>query len=375
MKNTLSTLWFRYLTSRYLIYNTCWEDPRIDRFLLNFDQSSDIFMITSAGDNTFDYLLDCPRSIDCVDINPQQNALLDLKCALFEYGNYEHLIDLFLTGKSANYQSIYHSIRINLDQNSRLFWDHHIKWFSHENGFYQNGLTGYFVRILTMLLRIKNLDHPVHSLINESSLKTRNEIFTKEIEPKLWQGLSKHFWKSELVLSLGGIPSTQKSSISNLNEYMRSTLRNLFVEQGMDDNYFWKIYLNGEYTASCCPEYLKEHHFKTIKSRIHKLSHKTLSVTQLLNTSKKKYSHFILLDHQDWLVGNGTKELEKEWRAILNSCEPNAKILFRSVHRNLDFLPDFVLSKFKKINIDSEYLLQNDRVGTYPSTFLLELDV
>jgi len=375
MKNTLSTLWFRYLTSQYLIYNTCWEDPRIDRYLLNLDESSDIFMITSAGDNTFDYLLDNPRSIECADINPQQNALLDLKCALFEYGNYEHLIDLFLTGKSTNYQPIYHSIRNNLNQNSRLFWDHHIKWFSHENGFYRNGLTGYFARILNTMLRIKNLDQAVHSLINESSLKVRNEILTKEIEPKLWQGFSKYFWKSELVLSLGGIPSTQKSSISDLNEYMRSALRNLFVHQGMENNYFWKVYLEGFYTKSSCPEYLREKNFETIKSQLNKISHSTSSVTKLLNSSDKRYSHFILLDHQDWLVGNGSKELEKEWRAILKSAKPNAKILFRTVHTTLDFLPEFVKQKVRSIPVDKSFLLQNDRVGTYPSTFLLEIDV
>lgn len=83
----------------------------------------------------------------------------------------------------------------------------------------------------------------------------------------------------------------------------------------------------------------------------------------------------MLLDHQDWLVGNGTDQLEKEWIAILKSAKPKAKILMRSVHKNLEFLPPFVQSKVKSVPISQDYLLQNDRVGTYPSTFLLELDV
>ncbi|MEP1938237.1 MAG: BtaA family protein [Balneola sp.] len=375
MKNLLSTLWFRYLTSRFLIYNTCWEDPKIDRFLLNLDQSSDVFMITSAGDNTFDYLLDRPRSIDCADINPQQNALLDLKCALFESGNYEHLTELFLTGKSPNYRIIYKSIRNKLNQSSQTFWDQHIHWFSHENGFYRNGLTGYFARVLNTLLKVKKLQEPVQRVINEPSLNIRKDIFTSEIEPALWQGFSKYFWKSELVLSLAGIPSTQIKSMSDLNAYMRSTLRNLFVEQGMKDNYFWKIYLEGNYTESCSPEYLKKDNFEIISSQLTKITHNTLSVTELLNSSQKKYSHFVLLDHQDWLAGNGTNELEKEWRAIFKSSKPNSKVLFRSVHKDLEFLPDFVRLKIKKTNIKTTYLKQNDRVGTYPSTFLFEIDV
>jgi len=375
MKNLLSTLWFRYLTSRYLIYNTCWEDPKIDRFLLNIDQSSDVLMITSAGDNTFDYLLDRPRSIDCADINPQQNALLDLKCALFDSGNYEHLTELFLTGKSPNYRIIYKSIRNKLDQSSQTFWDQHIHWFSRENGFYRNGLTGYFARVLNTLLKLKKLQEPVQRLINEPSHHIREDIFISEIEPDLWQGFSKYFWKSELVLSLAGIPSTQIESMSDLNAYMRSTLRNLFVKQGMKDNYFWKIYLEGNYTESCSPEYLKKDNFEIISSQLTKITHNTLSVTELLNSSEKKYSHFLLLDHQDWLAGNGTNELEKEWIAIFKSSKSNSKILFRSVHKDLEFLPDFVRSKIKKMNIKTTYLKQNDRVGTYPSTFLFEIDV
>ena len=375
MKNSLSTLWFRYLTSRYLIYNTCWEDPQIDRFLLEIDPSSDVFMITSAGDNTFDYLLDKPKSIDCVDINPHQNALLELKCALFENGNHEHLIGLFMTGKSRDYLDIYNSVQNSLDPNSHKFWDNHIRWFSSENGFYQNGLTGYFARILNLLLKIKGLKDAVTKLIDEPSLLIRADIFTNEIEPALWNGFSKYFWKSELVLNLAGIPSTQRKSIPELNEYMKKTLWNLFVDQGMNDNYFWKLYLEGYYTETCCPEYLKKENFKVIKSQLNKINRSTQSVTKLLHSSEKKYSHFVLLDHQDWLVGNGTDDLEKEWQAIIKSSKSNAKILFRSVHNDLHFLPDFVKLKTQQIKLDTEYLKRNDRVGTYPSTFLLTVHV
>lgn len=375
MKNSLSTLWFKYLTSHYLIYNSCWEDPQVDRFLLEMDSSSDVFMITSAGDNTFDYLLDSPNSIDCVDINPQQNFLLDLKYALFQSGNVEHLRALFLPGKTPFYKDIYASIRRSLNNESRLYWDHHIRWFSPGNGFYQHGLTGYFARFLIFLLKSKGIYKNVLDLIHETSLQKREYIFRSEIEPVLWSGISKHLWKSDLVLSLAGIPSTQRNSIPDLNEYMKRTLWNVFVVQGTSDNYFWRLYLEGKYTDMCCPNYLKNHNYEHIRSQLFKLSHSTKSVTELLNSSTKKYSHYVLLDHQDWLIGNGTNELEKEWRAILRSSKPNAKVLLRSVHKSLDFLPEFVKPKVRSVPIESSYLLQNDRVGTYPSTFLLEIHV
>ncbi len=156
---------------------------------------------------------------------------------------------------------------------------------------------------------------------------------------------------------------------------MRATIRNLFVERGVHSDYFWRLYLNGQYSVKCCPNYLKEEHFKSINSQLHKLSFSTATVTSFLNSTDKKYSHFILLDHQDWLIGSGTKELEEEWIAIIKAAKPKAKVLFRSVHKNLHFLPNFVSERISVIPIDQNYLLQNDRVGTYPSTFVLEVDV
>lgn len=375
MKKALSTLWFKHLTSSYLIYNTCWEDPIIDRFLLELDQDSHVFTITSAGDNLFDYLLDNPASIDCVDINPYQNSLLNLKCTLFKNGNVVHLRELFLTGKSENYAIIFEQIEPELSAFSSAFWNKKKDWFSPNKGFYRQGLTGWFARFLNFLLDVKRLRPIIKKLVAEPSKEQRTTLFEKHIEPILWKGLSKHFWKSDLVLGFAGIPTTQSDSITDLNDYMKTTIRNLFVSQGMQSNYFWKLYIEGRYSEECCPNYLKTENFDHIKSQMHKLNCENLSVTSCLNSTEKKYSHFVLLDHQDWLIGSGTDDLEQEWTALLQSAQPGAKILFRSVHKNLHFLPDFVKETTKVIPIDQNYLLQNDRVGTYPSTFLLETRV
>ena len=65
---------FKAVHTRNLIYNLCWEDPRLDREVLGIDGHSDVVMLTSAGCNALDYQLDDPRSIHAVDDNPRQNA-------------------------------------------------------------------------------------------------------------------------------------------------------------------------------------------------------------------------------------------------------------------------------------------------------------
>ena len=51
-----------------LVYNTCWEDPRIDKQALNLGPEEDVLVITSAGCNALSYALESPRSVHAVDM-------------------------------------------------------------------------------------------------------------------------------------------------------------------------------------------------------------------------------------------------------------------------------------------------------------------
>ena len=84
MINHLRDWIFKNVHSSNLVYNICWEDPRCDRQVMNINEESKIVMITSAGCNALDYLLDNPAQIHCIDLNSRQNALVELKKALFK---------------------------------------------------------------------------------------------------------------------------------------------------------------------------------------------------------------------------------------------------------------------------------------------------
>src|SRR5262245_58858156 len=82
---------FHHVHGGQLIYNTSWEDPRIDRQLLKLDSTSRVVVITSAGCNVLDYLLDDPAEIHAVDVNYRQNALLELKLAMIRRQSFSDL--------------------------------------------------------------------------------------------------------------------------------------------------------------------------------------------------------------------------------------------------------------------------------------------
>src|ERR1044072_2052539 len=72
---------FKLVHGNNLVYNTCWEDPRRDRAPLQLQPSDSIRVIPSAGCSALDYARCEPNHVYAVDMNPRQNALLELKMA------------------------------------------------------------------------------------------------------------------------------------------------------------------------------------------------------------------------------------------------------------------------------------------------------
>jgi S-adenosylmethionine-diacylglycerol 3-amino-3-carboxypropyl transferase len=138
---------FAFIHGNRLIYNSCWEDPRLDRELLGLTSDSSVVAITSAGCNVLDYLLDGPAAIHAVDVNYRQNAVLSLKLALLHAGDHQALFSLFGDGGDLGYGDIYASLRSSLPGWARAFWDEKIRYFNPKGlrrSFYLRGAAGDF---------------------------------------------------------------------------------------------------------------------------------------------------------------------------------------------------------------------------------------
>ena len=60
LKSQLSRAFFKFCHGNHLVYNTCWEDPRLDRVALNLKPGDRALVITSAGCNALDTPLTSP---------------------------------------------------------------------------------------------------------------------------------------------------------------------------------------------------------------------------------------------------------------------------------------------------------------------------
>jgi S-adenosylmethionine-diacylglycerol 3-amino-3-carboxypropyl transferase len=364
-----------------LIYNTCWEDPRIDRELLGIGPESSVVVITSAGCNALDYLLDGPAAIHAVDVNFRQNALLYLKLALIQHENYDFLFSMFGNGGVPGYRNIYAAVRPRLPAWVQEYWDAKIDYFKPggiRKSFYWRGAAGDFAWLFhTLVVDMKRLGSSVQAMLTAGSLEEQKSLYG-EIEPHLFrQGLT---WllRQPAALAFIGVPTAQLRLIEDhyqggLTHYVQDNLRRVFTTLPFRENYFWRVYLAGSYTSDCCPGYLMADNFQTLRDRIDRVTVHNATITQFLQENPGKYSHFVLLDHQDWLAWHNTDLLLEEWEEIFRSSRTGAKILLRSAGPDLRFLPEMVTCRLRFFPELTQPLHAQDRVGTYGSLHLAEV--
>jgi S-adenosylmethionine-diacylglycerol 3-amino-3-carboxypropyl transferase len=364
-----------------LVYNTCWEDPRLDREMLDLRADSRAVMITSAGCNALDYLLDTPAEIHAVDMNPRQNALLQLKIAMIRRRQFDDLFQLFGQGSHPQFKELLASLQGDLHPFARRYWESKHYYFQStplNPSFYYRGTAGQMAWIaLQTFSRSRRVREYVEALLQSKTLEEQRHLYEK-VKPALWNGLVSWLVRQPMAMTMLGVPRAQIRLIEaqfpgGLTGFIQSKMAHVLTEVPFQDNYFWRAYLTGRYTRDCCPNYLKEEHQPLLQSLSDRITTHSSTVANFLREHPAAYSHYVLLDHQDWLAAHKPQALEEEWQLILENSRPGTRILMRSASPVIDFIPSFALQRLRMNQHLADSLHLQDRVGTYGCTLLADV--
>jgi S-adenosylmethionine-diacylglycerol 3-amino-3-carboxypropyl transferase len=387
----LSSRLFAVVHGRNLIYNTCWEDPALDRVALDFQPTDRVLVITSAGCNALDYLLAGAGEVNAVDLNPRQNALLEFKAAAIRGLDYDAFFELFGNGQSPNARQMYQdAIR---PPRSVRWWDKHVSFFEGKGwrkSFYYRGTSGFLAKLMMFRARtLQKLRQPIDDLLAAPSVERQRDIYETQIRDRLWTRGLQWFLSRRTTLSLLGVPWPQRNEITTqypggIARFIRDCLEAVVCQLPFDTNYFWRVYFQGFYTRECCPEYLKQENFDRLKNGLlDRLKICTCSVTDFLRETEPGISKLTLLDHMDWMSWYYPEALMDEWNAILAKARPGARVIFRSAGLKVSYL-DHLRVQFRGKETDLGGLLHyhpklaadlhaRDRVHTYGSFYVADL--
>lgn len=212
-----------------------------------------MLVITSAGCNVLDYALDAPSHIHAVDLNPRQNALLELKQAGIRALDHPDFFQLFGRGHHREWRDLYHTrLRHQLSPWATRFWDLHGGFFngaSPRGTFYFHGTTGLLAwAVKAYLDRVIGAREDVQALLQADSVDAQRDIYERRLRRRLFRPLVKWILGQDATLALVAVPRPQREHLERdyprgIADFIVERVEQVFTRMPLSDNYFWRVYL------------------------------------------------------------------------------------------------------------------------------------
>ena len=342
---------FHVIHGHSLVYNACWEDPRVDREALRLSADDRVAVITSAGCNALDYVLAGAGHVCAVDVNPRQNSLLELKLAGLRGLSFDEFFALFGRGRLDNWADVYpRRLRGTLSPAAQNYWDRRGGEFFAGRGrrrsFYFHGSSGLFAYLASRYVSHHwRLRDAVSALLDAETVDEQRTIYeSHRVRESLFRPLLQWMLRRDTTLALLGVPRSQRRQLDRcyaggIVQFIIDRVEAVFSRRPLCDNYFWRVYLTGHYTPNCCPEYLRRENFERLKQGlVDRVSVHTNSLLGFLRQHTERVSRIVLLDHMDWLYAHAPDQLAAEWQAIVDRAASGARVIWRSAGLSVDFV-------------------------------------
>jgi len=327
---------------RTFIYSFTWEDPFEDMKHLNLGPNDSMLVITSAGDNALHYAIAAqPRRIHCVDMNPCQGHLLELKLAALLTLGYDDFFALFGQGQHAQFRDLLDAkVSPFLSSIAYQFWHINDKAFS--KSFYTNGYSGLALRLAQVIFTLAGVSKDAEAICNASTTEEQGKIWKEKLMPVLLNPLVVALLKTPAFCwNALGVPLNQRKMLldeGSIYEFVRDTLDPIPLTYSFKDGaYFYPLCLTGHYTPTSCPAYLTRAGFERLRADSAKATdafrvHTDSIVNVLRGLSTGSLTRAVIMDHLDWFAP-GSKDVDDEVAELARVVSLGGFVLWRSAAR------------------------------------------
>nr|WP_315468754.1 DUF3419 family protein [uncultured Undibacterium sp.] len=369
-----------------LIQSQTWADSHIDLLALDLKPAANIVTIAAGACHALAYLSTKPAAIHCVDDNPAQLALLEIKAkALIHLPDYDAVLKfLAQPHQSDNLKRYQRHLRANLSDQASHYWQKRNligrpRYFAFSENLQEHGYYNTSLRALRFLLT--QLGARFDKLQQAKDLTQQNQIFEQTILPALQNHYFLFLMRRRFVLNRLGFNQNQITRLKNgyqdeLSQILIQRLRRLLCDFSIQDNHFAQQVIGQTYQIQqqqSLPLYLQKDVFPQLRQyahRVHPQQNRLINFLQ--QQSKQSIDAFVLQDHLDYLHPDDIKTL---WQEINRCAAPGAKVLIRSLGTQLP-LPQLVFqnaeTSWQTNALRNQELQSKDRCALYGSLFVFE---
>ena len=313
-----------------VLYSQCWEDPQLDRIALNIRKDDVVFSITSGGCNLLSFLIDDPKEIIALDLNPHQNNLLELKMAAFKSLPYDKML-CFLGVRNCSEscrEYMYDTMSFLLTPQARKYWDSNSEQV--RKGIIHCGRYEDYMKLLRNLLGLIVSKETMEELFNTDSPEERRLLFDKKWNNLRWKIFTKVLLSRRTMSLL-----FDKAFFRYLEDdfsfgaHFAEKVRRALTVLPVRENYFLRYILFGNYDESYLPPYLRRENFELIRDRLDRVKIVTDSCGNFFRTLPgNSISGFNFTNIFEWIPGTEFEELLNETARV---AQDGAVITYRNL--------------------------------------------
>ena len=349
-----------------IAYSTCWEDYSIIQAALKVDKDDTLLSISSAGCNVLNLLLYNPKKILAVDFNPHQNHLLELKIKAIKSLNHQEFIELLGVVPSNRREEIYNSIRDQLGEKTKLFWDRNLSMI--KEGIIYNGRQEKYIQTIGKLLRFFAGREVVEGIFECKTLQEQVEYFKEYIEGPVWHLFFNIIYSKPVMFIVKDRLVFNQVSGNSYHTEFKKRVENALYRVKARNNPFASLALLGYYQdENYYPPYLKKENFHFLKKNVDKIEIKTDTLQNILRKlSSNSFTKFNLSNVLDWMdrkeFRDTLKELARVGRNHSRFCYFNT-LIKRNIPKDLKFIKSHKKLASKLLEKDKAFLYGNFEIG------------
>ncbi len=313
-----------------LIYTANWEDPESDRMALRIRPGDTMMTITSGGCNTLGFLIHDPAAIHTVDINPSQAFQLELKMAAMKNLDYGEFVGFLGLAPSSDRLDTYASLKSHLSPGSARFWDSRRAII--RKGFLLHGGYDKFVNLVGRFVRLGHGRKRVDGLLETKDLEEQRAFYARYWDIRRTRWIFQVFYNKNVLARMGLEADYFRfdDGSSSFAESFQKKFRRVVEDVPVQGNYFLYIYLKGRYRSLReVPDYLREDHYETIRSRLPRVHVLTADAKKwLAERPAASIDGFAMSNICELMNQADTRMMFQE---VLRTAKPGARICFRNL--------------------------------------------